>query len=109
MYRDSKGGTATSSCGCQGGSCSCSAGADCASDGGLLRPLFFTGQLLTDEDLQKLADYAVEKNRLHNRNYLGDGVVCGLQVKRHPCDATRLVVEPGHAIDCCGNDIVVGC
>lgn len=106
------------SCGCGGGStgtpvpggCGC-AGAGCASCQvqGLARPRFFAGQLLTDDDLQALSDYVVGKNRLHNRHFVGDGVVCGLQVSCHPCGGGKLLVQPGHALDCCGNDLVLEC
>jgi hypothetical protein len=49
------------------------------------------------------------KNRLHNRFLFGSGVVCGLKVKPNPCDCGQVVVEPGYALDCCGNDIIVAC
>src|SRR5206468_7612758 len=65
--------------------------------------------LLTEEDLQALSDYALNKQRLHNRNFLGAGVVCGLQVSCDPCGGGKLVVQPGHALDCCGNDLVLEC
>ena len=105
--------TSTKPCGCGGGcECNCNTAA-CQStcDTGLTRPNFFAGQLLTDEDLQSMLDYVVEKNRLHNRHFLGDGVVCGLEVRHHPCPESqcKVIVKPGHALDCCGNDIVVPC
>ena len=46
----------------------------------LCRPRFFAGQLLTDEDLNLLNHYIIEKNKLHNRYLHGWGVVCGLEV-----------------------------
>jgi hypothetical protein len=73
------------------------------------RPLFFAGQLLTEADLQQLGDYVVAKNRLHNRYLFGDGVVCGLNVTCPPCGSGKVTVNPGYALDCCGNDIVVSC
>jgi hypothetical protein len=90
--------------------CSC-AGAGCAacSTYGYVRPRFFAGQLLTEDDLQAMADYIVNKNRLHNRHFMGDGVVCGLAVTCNPCGGGKLVVTPGHALDCCGNDLVLEC
>ena len=39
----------------------------------------------------------------------GNGVVCGLDVSCDPCDVGSVVVGPGYALDCCGNDIVVSC
>lgn len=101
-------------CGCAGtepaSPCTC-AGAGCAScqATGYVQPRFFAGQLLTEEDLQALSDYVLAKNRLHNRHFLGDGVVCGLAVTCNPCGGGKLVVQPGHALDCCGNDLVLEC
>ena len=37
------------------------------------------------------------------------GVICGLDVTKHACDAGVVVVSPGYAIECCGNDILVSC
>lgn len=107
---------AASPCGCGttgtavATSCSCG-GSGCASctTQGYVRPRFFAGQLLTEEDLQALSDYVVNKNRLHNRHFLGDGVVCGLQVGCGPCGGSKVIVQPGHALDCCGNDLVLEC
>ena len=98
-----------SPCGCGGASSKedCAA-LDCRSDG-YVRPKFFAGQLLTEDDLQALADYTTAKNRLHNRHLMGSGVVCGLLVKCQPCGGGKIVVQPGYALDCCGNDIVLEC
>lgn len=71
------------------------------------RPRFFCGQLLTDKDLDAAQRYVIAKNRLHNRYLVGKGVVCGLAVRCAPCDEESVLVEPGYAIDCCGNDVVV--
>jgi hypothetical protein len=62
--------------------------------------------MLTAEILEEAQTYVIEKNRLHNRYLVGTGVVCGLAVRCDPCDGV-VTVEPGYAIDCCGNDIVV--
>lgn len=101
-------------CGCGGGGCNGGGGgcAKCGQEcegGPLQRPLFFSGQLLTEEDLQLLSDYAATKVRLHNRYLHGAGVVCGLQVVCHPCGEGKVIVQPGAALDCCGNDIYVPC
>jgi hypothetical protein len=122
--------TTKKGCGCGGSGghsspCKCGGGGGCAGDcgssecrcgscerclsEGFSRPRFFAGQLLTEEDLEMLTSYTVGKNRLHNRHLFGDGVVCGLLVRCHPCLDGRVVVEPGYALDCCGNDIVVPC
>lgn len=82
----------------------------CPACGGLeclCRPRFFAGQLLTDEDLNLLDRYIVEKNKLHNRYLHGHGIVCGLDVTCHPCDSKSVVVKPGYALSPCGDDIVV--
>jgi hypothetical protein len=115
--------TAKKPCGC-GGSASHSAshagcGRGCGGKGACgcetcqtqsyARPQFFAGQLLTEDDLQSLGDYVVSKNRLHNRYLFGDGVVCGLTVTCPPCESGHVTVNPGYALDCCGNDIVVTC
>jgi hypothetical protein len=85
--------------------------ADCAvcQEVGFKRPIFFAGQLLTEDDLGALADYVVQKNRLHNRALFGQGVVCGLEVTCDPCGNGKVIVQPGYALDCCGNDILVSC
>jgi hypothetical protein len=75
----------------------------------LQRPQFFSGQLLTEDDLQLLSDYVAAKSRLHNRFLHGYGVVCGLLVMCHPCGGGKVIVQPGTALDCCGNHIVVPC
>jgi hypothetical protein len=76
---------------------------------GFMRPRFFAGQLLTEEDLQELGNYVVAKNRLHNRFLFGEGVVCGLEVTCHPCGGGQVIVHPGYALDCCGNDLTLAC
>src|SRR5512134_2547592 len=82
----------------------------CPACGGLeclCRPRFFPGQLLTDEDLNRLQRYIVEKNRLHNRHLHGWGGVCGLEVVCDPCTTSNVVVRTGYALSPCGDDIVV--
>jgi hypothetical protein len=94
---------AVKTCGCGGTGCAVCGGT------GYIRPRFFAGQLLTEEDLQSLSDYVVAKSQLHNRHFFGEGVVCGLDVSCHPCGGGKVVVAPGYALDCCGNDIVLSC
>lgn len=72
----------------------------------LCRPRFFAGQLLSEQDLNRLDHYIVEKNRLQNRHIHGWGVVCGLEVGCDPC-SDMLKVSPGYALSPCGDDIVV--
>src|SRR5262249_54708833 len=71
---------------------------------------FFAGQLLTEDDLNRLEHYVIDKNRLHNRYLIGSGVACGLEVVCSVCDdgsRGTVVVKPGYAVSPCGNDIVV--
>lgn len=79
---------------------------DCGGLECLCRPRFFAGQLLTEQDLNRLEQYIVAKNQLHNRYLVGHGVVCGLDVTCSPC-ANTLSVSAGYAIDPCGSDIIV--
>lgn len=72
----------------------------------LCRPRFFAGQLLTDDDLNRLERYIIEKNKLHNRYLHGWGVVCGLEVVCNPCKGF-VTVKSGYALSPCGDDIVV--
>lgn len=71
----------------------------------LCRPRFFAGQLLSEQDLNRLDQYIKNKNRLHNRNQHGWGVVNGLKVLCDPCGEIK--VTEGYAVDPCGDDIVV--
>jgi hypothetical protein len=72
----------------------------------LERPRFFTGQLLTEAELNGEQAYNLARHRLHNRNLHGSGVVCGLRVVCHEC-AGWVTITAGHALDCHGNDLVV--
>ena len=74
-----------------------------------VRPRFFAGQLLTEDDLTALTDYTTAKDRLHNRYLFGAGVVCGLWVSCDPCGGSTVTVQPGYALDCCGNDLILRC
>jgi hypothetical protein len=73
----------------------------------LCRPRYFSGQLLSDDDLTAEQQYVIKKNRLHNLYLHGWGVVCGLQVVCHDTCAGWVTVEQGYAISPCGDDIVV--
>jgi hypothetical protein len=83
--------------------CSCPActGLQC-----LERPRFFSGQLLSEAELNGETDYILAKQRLHNRYLHGVGTVCGLEVVCSNCDG-QVIIKPGYAIDPCGNDIIV--
>ena len=71
----------------------------------LKRPRFFSGQVLTDQDLRDQQEYFLARLRLHNRFLHGWGVVAGLTVKLDGGDT--VVVQPGLAIDCAGNELVL--
>jgi len=70
------------------------------------RTRYFAGQLLSEADLNNEQSYWLAKQRLHNRYLVGWGVVCGLQVVCGEC-AGWVTVNPGYAIDPCGNDVIV--
>src|SRR5882762_441090 len=99
----SSGSSSVAPCGCGGADCAACQGQ------GIARPRFFAGQLLTEDDLQLLTEYVGQKDRLHNRHLFGAGVVCGLEVTCHPCGEGRVIVHPGYALDCCGNDLTLAC
>ena len=70
----------------------------------LKRNRYFTGKLMTAEDLDQEQEYNREKQKRHNRYLHGFGVVVGLEVSR---SGGAVVISPGLAIDCQGNEIVV--
>jgi len=67
---------------------------------------FFYGKLMTVRDFELEQSYFLEKNKLLNRFLHGWGVVCGLEVVPHECPK-KVVLKPGIALDCYGNEIVV--
>jgi hypothetical protein len=69
-----------------------------------LRPNYFVGKLLGVDDFRREQEYHREKNRLRNRLVVGTGVLAGLRVA---VDGQELVVSPGVAIDCQGNELVL--
>jgi hypothetical protein len=69
------------------------------------RPRFFTGKLLTANDLQTEQDYFRGKLRLHNRFLHGWGIVTGLGVTVD--QGATVAVSPGLALDCAGNELVL--
>jgi hypothetical protein len=72
---------------------------------------YFFGKLLTAQDFVDEQNYFVEKTRRHNRYLHGWGVVSGLRVEVQEGETsngeTRVVISPGMAIDCRGNEIYV--
>ena len=101
-------------CGC-GGACGCES--RCCDLDCLVRPRFFCGQVLTDADLSATVDWARDRFGLARYRH-GWGVVCGLDVTctgpggkgeccPDPQSGPTVYINPGYAIDCCGNDLVV--
>ncbi len=78
----------------------------CCSLDCLVQPRFFCGQLLTDQDLTALLNWTQDKLRLTRYRH-GWGVVCGLEVRCDPQQCGRVIVGPGYAVSCCGDDIIV--
>lgn len=70
----------------------------------LKRPRYTAGQLLTAEDFTLEQDYFRGKLKRHNRMLHGLGIVSGLKVST---ESGQVVVEPGLALDCEGNELVV--
>ncbi|MGH9928586.1 MAG: hypothetical protein ACREA9_05055 [Pyrinomonadaceae bacterium] len=68
------------------------------------RPRFFFGQLLTAADFALEQQYHIEKHKLHNRALHGFGIVSGLTVT---LKEGLIVVDPGLALDCEGNELVI--
>jgi len=82
----------------------------------LRRLNYFHGQLLGEAEFRREQAYFVEKLKLRNRCLHGWGVACGLHVKpaetpTDPCypeaGSPLVWLQPGVAVDCLGNEIVV--
>lgn len=67
---------------------------------------YFYGKLMTVRDFELEQSYFVEKRKLLNRYLHGWGAVCGLEIVPHECPG-MVVLKPGIALDCNGNEIVV--
>jgi hypothetical protein len=72
----------------------------------LVRPRFFCGQLLTDQDLSELTAWVLDRRRL-GRYRDGWGVVCGLDVDIDTSATGSVAVRPGYAVSSCGEDVVL--
>lgn len=72
----------------------------------LKRVNYTSGQLLTVESLQTEQEYFRSRQRRHNRWLHGAGVVHGLQVAADGRGG-QVTVQPGSALDCAGNELVV--
>jgi DNA-binding beta-propeller fold protein YncE len=81
----------------------------CAFDA-FTRNHYFDCKLLVTRDFTDEQRYYRDKLRYHYQRLHGWGVVCGLKVKQHTnaqAQADCLLIEPGTAVDCCGNEIFV--
>jgi hypothetical protein len=70
------------------------------------RTRYFHGMLMTDRDFREEQIYHNEKRKLLNRMLHGWGIVCGLDIKWE-AGKNLISIEPGVALDCHGNEIVV--
>jgi len=70
----------------------------------ITRVRYFTGQLLGVADFETEQRYVIDRLRRHNRWLHGWGIVGGLQIS---VGREEIVVAPGFAIDCFGNEIEV--
>ena len=70
------------------------------------RTRFYNGMLLTEEHLRTEQEYHREALKRVNRHLFGSGIVCGLEVQRQE-RGLCIKVQPGVALDCCGNMIEV--
>lgn len=69
-----------------------------------VRPRYFEGMILSADDFQTEQEYHVNKRRMHNRCLHGCRVACGLEVELR---RNTVYIQPGMALDCQGNEIVV--
>ena len=71
------------------------------------RARYFHGMLMTDRDFREEQIYHNEKRKLLNRMLHGWGVVCGLGIMQTDPSSSKIIITPGVALDCEGNEIVV--
>lgn len=74
---------------------------------GTKRPRYFSGRVLTADDLTEEQTYHRDKHRRHLRSLHGTGIVSGLDVTLEP-GGDMLTIEPGLAIDPLGRELCVG-
>lgn len=68
---------------------------------------FFHGMLLTEKDFKDEQKYHMKKRKLINRMLHGWGVVCGLKITPENVESSKIIIQPGLALDCAGNEILV--
>lgn len=72
-----------------------------------MRTRYFPGMLMTDREFEDEQRYQNDRRKLLNRMLHGWGVVCGLKVRASKPQSSSVIVEPGMALDCWGNEILV--
>ena len=73
---------------------------------------FFDGKFMRERDFAADTEYLLDHHRLHNRLLHGWGIVCGLDIERHPrpeCAQGWILVTSGLALDCHGRELVLTC
>lgn len=70
------------------------------------RIAFFSGEVLTADDLSRLDSNAEQLRWLHNRTMHNWGIAYGLNVQG-PRGATSVTVNPGFAVDSLGREIIL--
>lgn len=75
---------------------------------GHMRPRFYSGQLLSADDLSQEQSYHLAAHRRHLSTMHGFGVVSGLEVGVGP-DGGSVVVDAGYALDPEGREILFPC
>ena len=68
---------------------------------------YFDGEILDQQIFIAEQNYHNQKRKLLNKMLHGWGVVCGLKVKATNPPSPNIIVEPGMALDCHGNEILV--
>jgi hypothetical protein len=74
---------------------------------GVKRVRFFSGKMLSAEDLHDEQQYLNSKRYLHNRALHGFGVVNGLAVSLAGTNAADLTISSGLALDRCGREVLL--
>ena len=71
---------------------------------------YFDGKFLLSRDFVDEQDYFRGHRHLHNAHLHGAGTACGLKLVEHPsstCQRDFVVCEPGMALDCFGQEVIV--
>ncbi|WP_440956060.1 hypothetical protein ACSAZK_03660 [Methanosarcina sp. Mfa9] len=69
------------------------------------RVRYFHGMLMSDRDFTEEQIYHIEKRKLLNKMLHGWGIVCGFDLKAASPESSEIIITPGMALDCKGNEI----